>query len=368
MRMERTTTWKILFLAAALFCAIIGIGCLSKSNDTQTIPQTPISNSSGNLTVAPQTNGTIITMPIPSDGMSQADKMRQVYVDFYGAQTPDNTPGYFERLANLGWTESSFREVINNSLNLEANQILILDSGRTKPVFLNIGVGQAQTPEYAKTWIYRQNGQYGVISELHLEMSPPGQTPVEFWTQDYAYPVNHEMRHVKKFFEAGIFDDNRQSGDLGSNALYSEYLDKTLMENDISSEFNTTGTAEDLDELEVVLETDNPQEISLNLDRLNNFTVDTFKNDVSVGVEKVAPVYLEQIVLARHLSEAYSKPSVQRLNYPIRSSAFERANTLFNTTIRDELYKAYPNDTDAMQKLEAIYEEAAKRAIMENTN
>ena len=38
----------------------------------------------------------------------------------------------------------------------------------------------------------------------------------------------------------------------------------------------------------------------------------------------------------------------------------------FSVSVREELYKTYPNDTQAMQDLEAAYEMAAKKALKEN--
>jgi hypothetical protein len=344
---------KILVVAIALFCVVMIAVFLFKPNNYQNNPLVSTPNSSSNSSATPPYR------------IVQAEAMQQIYNDVYGPPLQNNMLEYFAYLADLGWNDSSFLEVINNSTELAANEIVLLDSNRTQPVFFNIGVGEAQEPEYAKTILYRQNGRYGVIVELHLERSPAGATPVEFWERDYAYPVSHEMRHVRRFFESGIFDSYQASDNISSDSLYQEYLDKILSEHKIPAEFNSTETAEDLDELGVVLETDNPDEIALNIDRLNSFTINILTNDESLGVSKVAPIYLEQIVLARHLKEAYAKPSVQRLNYSIRASAFDQMNA-FSTTFRNELYRAYPGDAEAMQSLEAIYEQDAEQAVKEN--
>ncbi|MBU3913049.1 MAG: hypothetical protein KKE50_03055 [Nanoarchaeota archaeon] len=311
-------------------------------------------------------NNKLTSTKFPSK--SQADSMQKIYNEFYGPPLGNtNTISYFKQLVNLGWNESSFRTLLSNSSELAATQIQFLNSGRPQKVLLNIGVGEAQSPRYATTIFYRQNGQYGVIINLHLERSPTTSTSVKFWSRDYAYPLNHEMRHVKRFFESGIFNDYQTNNDLDSNTLYPKYLQKLLSEYNIPVEFNSTSTVASIDELGIVLETDDPKEIALNIDRLNSFTLDILKNDEDLGVSKVAPIYLEQIVLARHLLRAYEKPSIQRLNYTIRTSAFDQMN-LFSTTFKDELYRAYPNDTKAMQNLEAIYEGEANKAIMENAN
>ncbi|MFH0957041.1 MAG: hypothetical protein V1813_04235 [Candidatus Aenigmatarchaeota archaeon] len=297
----------------------------------------------------------------------QANAMQQIYSDFYGPPSDGNGPEYFAYLADIGWNETSFFGVINNSMEVAGTKMAVLDSGRTQPVLFNIGVGEAQQPEYATTQLYRQNGQYGVVIWLHLERSPTVTTPAKFWGRDYAYPVGHEMRHVERLFASGIFDGYQAGGDLGSSVLYQEYLVKTLNERSVPAEFNSTQTAASLDELGVVLETDDPKEIALNIDRLNSFTLDILRNDESLGASTVVPLYLEQIVLARHLSDAYNKPSVQKANYSIRESAFDQMDA-FSTAFRNELYAAYPDDVEAMQRLEAIYEEEARQALMKNTD
>lgn len=314
--------------------------------------------------------GCNITKPaIQSQNINEnpASAMQKIYNDFHGPQLDStNTISYFEQIASLGWNESLFTQVMVNTTELAANKIKPFNSGREQIVFLNIGVGEAQQPGYATSIFYRQNGAYGAIINLHLERSPPTTTPLIFWKGYYAFPVNHEMRHVIRFFKAGIFDDHQTNMDLDSSTVYEEYLEKILAEHNIPSEFNSTFTAEEIDELGVVLETDNPLEIAENIDRiLNSITLNQLKYDESMGAIDVAPIYLEQIVLARHLSQAYAKPSVQRRNYSIDTTYFDNLN-LRSRALENELYQAYPDSKTAMQSLEAIYEEEADKAIMEN--
>ena len=306
-----------------------------------------------------------------------ANELLQIYQnDFYGPQITDtNSIDYFNQLINLGWNESSFTQVMNNSFAFAMDKMQILNSNRTQPVLLNIGVGKALSPENARTLLYRQNGQYGIIIGLHLEIYPkPVYTSsVDFWENNDAWIVNHEMRHVKRLFESGLFDKDEAEknlgvDDTGSNILYSEYINGLMNKYNIPSEFNTTSTAQEIDELTVVLETDSPHEVALNLDRiLNSLTLAQLKYDESLGVNQVAPPYLEEITLANHLSQAYAKPSIQRQSHSMNSSIFDKLSSR-SADLKAELYRAYPNDTKQMQDLEKIYEQEADKAILENKN
>jgi hypothetical protein len=271
---------------------------------------------------------------------------------------------YLESLVSLDWNESAFSQLMTNATNLVSPQLKSLNANRTNPVFLNFGIDDTQA-EYAKTNVYYQNGSYGVIIILNLKRAPASKTAPEFWTRDYEYPINHEMRHIKRFFESGIFDKPRMS-DTGSVQLYGEYLSQMYMDLNMPSEFNSLSTLDKLEELLVVLQTNNPIEVALNIDRLNKFPLSQLKYDAELSAEEIVPVYLEQIVLARHLKDVYSKPSIQDQNYEIRQSAFDEM-IYWSTTFRNELYRSYPNDANSIQALESIYEEEAQKAIQQNT-
>ncbi|MCX6802584.1 MAG: hypothetical protein NT067_05760 [Candidatus Diapherotrites archaeon] len=361
-------TGLILVAMAALFCVALAWIFLPNLH-------APTQNPSGNPAMTPDVNTPIAAEPsvTPEYRITQAKAMQQIYDDFYGPPLSDNGLEYFAHLVDLDWNSSSFHQVISDSMDLALAKMEPPNSGRVQPVLLNIGVSGTQKLELAATLFYRQDGQYGVIIELHLERNPVGVTalnagitPVYFWSNDYDYPVAHEMRHVKRFVEAGIFDDSLADENIDSAPLYQKYLVKLMNDYNFPADFNSALAADQLEELAVVLETDNPKEIALNIDRLNLFTIGILKNDESLGVQKIAPLYLMQIVLARHLSEAYAKPRVQKSNYSIRASAFDEMN-VFSTSFRNELYNAYPENAETMQSLEAIYEEAAKQAIKENS-
>ena len=38
----------------------------------------------------------------------------------------------------------------------------------------------------------------------------------------------------------------------------------------------------------------------------------------------------------------------------------------FSAAVRNELFKAFPGEAESMQKLEAVYEQAAEQAVKEN--
>lgn len=366
-RQNRRANRKIPAILIVLF-AVSLIGVFLNSNSRQSDLQASVTNSSNGSFGGSIDNNPIATDQLPSETpprIIEAEAMQQIYSDFYGPST-DTTLGYLKRLAGLGWNSSAFLAVMNGSMELAGAKMMALNSERAQPVYFNIGVGEAQHPEYAVTQAYRQNGHYGVIIWLHLEQSAAAKPPAEFWSRDYGYPVAHEMRHVKRIFDSGLFDGHQASDDIGSSELFSEYLNNILKEHDIPAEFNTTSTAKEIDELGVVLETDNPKEIALNIDRINSLTIDLLTNDESLGAPTVAPPYMGQIVLAHYLRQAYAKPSVQRLNYSIRDSAFDEMDNL-STAFRNELYRAYSNETEAMQRIEKIYEEEAKQAVMKNS-
>jgi hypothetical protein len=301
-----------------------------------------------------------------SHKLNKSELMQGVFNEFNMVQAEDiNTLKYFEELYVIGWDENSFRMILNDFTDFVGPQVNSINLTSKYPVFVNFGIKDLSSTIYMETNFYYSGGQYWLIIMPNLKKYPASSTALKFWMRDYNYPLAHEMRHVKRIIQSGIFDKPRSAQEVFSAELYREYTDYLLRDMNFPCKFNSQMTADDLEELIVVLQTDNPVEIALNIDRLNNFPINILENDVSLDAEIVVPHYLMQIVLARHLKEVYSKPSIKKTGYSIRDSAFDEMQT-WSDKFRSKLYEAYPADTDSIKTLEEIFEKEAQKAVREN--